>query len=140
MDDVIIGNESIFSFSGNLNCISYLKCLINVLLVASLLADYGWYLLIGVIICLYIYKQLQPNIQQYWNKKADQEYAEKYHKGLRQLVLVIALIHIINCRSRYCNCKGYSSRSSCFKVAREICKRCRRPPEKDGGSKIVKIK
>lgn len=63
MDDVIIGNESIFSFS-----------------VASLLADYGWYLLIGVIICLYIYKQLQPNIQQYWNKKADQEYAEKYHK------------------------------------------------------------
>ncbi|KAF5276729.1 hypothetical protein FQR65_LT03954 [Abscondita terminalis] len=42
--------------------------------------NYGWYMLIGTVLILYLYRQVQPQLQKYWENKASQEYAAYYHK------------------------------------------------------------
>ncbi|XP_044744735.1 uncharacterized protein LOC123306683 [Coccinella septempunctata] len=50
--------------------------------VISFIENYGWYLLITIVIGIYIYNQfLKERIQEYLRWKSEQEYSAKYHKN-----------------------------------------------------------
>lgn len=50
--------------------------------VISLLENYGWYILLCSIICVYIYfKKVKPHLDAYLQKRSEDEYARKYHKN-----------------------------------------------------------
>ncbi|XP_071050396.1 selenoprotein S B-like isoform X2 [Onthophagus taurus] len=52
----------------------------------EILQNYGWFILVGVIIIAYIWTKLQPSIQKFLEKRAEDEYAAKYHKNPDLLV------------------------------------------------------